>query len=74
MRQIVIRGQILISVMLALFAVLTLHAQNASVILERDGNTIVLEPYAPNIIRVTMSKDKAAATGAAGIGFVELPR
>ena len=59
--------------MLAFFAGLTLHAQNAGVILERDGNTIVLEPYAPNIIRVTMSKDKEAATGTAGIGFVGTP-
>src|SRR5664280_125761 len=73
MRLIVNRGKILISVMLAFFAAPTLHAQNADMIVERDGNTIVLEPYAPNIIRVTLSKNKAAATEAAGYGFVGTP-
>src|ERR1019366_1613181 len=73
MRLIVNRGKILISVMLAAFAGLPLHAQNAGMILERDGNTIVLEPYAPNIVRVTLSKNRAAATEGAGYGFVGTP-
>ena len=34
---------------------------------------ISLEPYAPNIVRVTMSTDRAAATGAPGYGFVAKP-
>ena len=34
---------------------------------------ISLVPYAPNILRVTMSTDKAAATGAPGYGFVAKP-
>ena len=38
-------------------------AQGRTVELDRDGRTIVLEPYAPNILRVTMSTDKAAASG-----------
>jgi alpha-glucosidase/alpha-D-xyloside xylohydrolase len=42
-------------------------------VLERDGRVISLEPYAPNILRVTMSTDKAAATGAPGYGFVAKP-
>ena len=30
-------------------------AQETRVVLDRGGSTIVLEPYAPNIIRVTLS-------------------
>ena len=48
-------------------------AQGSSFVLDRDGRTIVLEPYAPNILRVTLSKDKAAATGAAGYGLIGTP-
>jgi hypothetical protein len=32
-----------------------LHAQEAHVVLSRNGQTIVLEPYAPNILRLTLS-------------------
>ena len=39
----------------------------------RKGRTISLEPYAPNILRVTISIDKAAATGDPGYGFVAKP-
>ncbi len=42
-------------------------------VLERKGRFISLEPYAPNILRITMSSDKAAATGAPGYGFVAKP-
>lgn len=45
-------------------------AQGGTVELDRDGRTIVLEPYAPNILRVTMSTDKAAAAARPGYGFV----
>ena len=38
------------------------RAQSGPLVLERSGRTISLEPYAPNILRVTMSIDKAAAT------------
>ena len=48
-------------------------AQRNSLVLEREGRTISLEPYAPNILRVTMSSDKAAATNAPGYGFVAKP-
>ena len=73
MNLIVNRGNVLISVMLAFFAGSALHAQDSGMVVERDGNTIVLEPYAPNIVRVTMSKNRADATGTAGIGFVGTP-
>ena len=47
-----------------------LGAQTSQVVLDRSGSTIVLEPYAPNIIRVTLSKDKGEAAAPPGYGFV----
>ena len=44
--------------------------QNAALVRDRAGRVISLEPYAPNIVRVTMSSDKAGATGVPGYGFV----
>ena len=43
------------------------------VVLSRPGRTVVLEPYAPNIIRVTLSSEKSAALAAPGYGFVGTP-
>ncbi len=48
-------------------------AEAAPVVLDRDGSTIVLEPYAPNIIRVTLSLNKDEALAAPGYGFVAKP-
>ena len=48
-------------------------AQSGPLVLEREGRVISLEPYAPNILRVTMSLDKAAASGGPGYGFVAKP-
>ena len=48
-------------------------AQSGPLVLERPGRVLSLEPYAPNIVRVTMSTDKAAATGAPGYGIVARP-
>jgi alpha-D-xyloside xylohydrolase len=47
-------------------------AQSSSQRLEvdRGGATIVLEPYAPNILRVTLSLKRAPALAAPGYGFV----
>ena len=45
-------------------------AQGAALVVVRKGRTISLEPYAPNILRITMSTDRAAATGPSGYGFV----
>lgn len=42
-------------------------------VLARDNSTIVLEPYAPNIIRVTLSLKKDKALAAPGYGFVAHP-
>lgn len=43
------------------------------IVLDRGGSTIVFEPYAPNIIRVTLSLLKDRATAAPGYGFVAAP-
>lgn len=48
-------------------------AQSGPWLLERGGRVISLEPYAPNILRVTMSINKAAATSGPGYGFVATP-
>jgi alpha-D-xyloside xylohydrolase len=49
------------------------YAQTSQIVLDRDGGTIVLEPYAPNIVRVTLSLQKEPATAAPGYGFVANP-
>lgn len=48
------------------------NAQGGSLVLERNGRVISLERYAPNVVRVTMSVDKAPATSAPGYGVVGL--
>jgi alpha-D-xyloside xylohydrolase len=49
------------------------YAQGPQIVLDRGGSTIVLEPYAPNIIRVNLSLSKGPATAAPGYGFVASP-
>jgi alpha-glucosidase/alpha-D-xyloside xylohydrolase len=56
----------------ALFAC-SASAQPGPLVLERGKGVISLEPYAPNILRVTMSADKASAMAAPGYGFVAQP-
>jgi len=56
----------------ALFAC-SASAQQGPLVLERGKGVISLEPYAPNILRITMSTDKASATAAPGYGFVAQP-
>ncbi len=41
--------------------------------LDRKGETIVLEPYAPNIVRVTLSLQKEHALAAPGYGLIASP-
>ena len=48
-------------------------AQTDPLVLEREGRVISLEPYAANILRVTISTDAAAAKSAPGFGFVASP-
>ena len=51
------------------------QAQNPSEHLELDlrGETIVLEPYTPNILRVTLSLQRESALAAPGYGIVAAP-
>jgi alpha-glucosidase/alpha-D-xyloside xylohydrolase len=41
--------------------------------LERDDRTVVLEPYAQNIVRITLSTAKSEALGTPGYGIVGSP-
>lgn len=42
-------------------------------LLNREGRTIALEPYAPNLLRVTIAKTPEAATAPAGYGIEAAP-
>lgn len=48
-------------------------AQDGALVLHREGRVISLVPYAPNIVRVTISTDAAAASSGPGYGFVGKP-
>jgi len=48
-------------------------AQSQRLELDRTGETIVLEPYAPNVVRVTLSLDRAPALAAPGYGVIAKP-
>jgi alpha-D-xyloside xylohydrolase len=68
------------SVILVLFAGIVLSAANAQaqnpsqrLELDRKGETIVLEPYAPNILRVTLSLQREPALAGPGYGIVAQP-
>ncbi len=49
------------------------NAEAPRIVMDRDGGTVVLEPYATNIIRVTLSLNKDSALAAPGYGFVGTP-
>src|SRR5580658_1354687 len=49
------------------------NAAPARVELNRTGETIVLEAYAPNILRVTLSLNREPALAGPGYGFVAAP-
>ena len=59
--------------MLALACGGVASAQATPVVVDRGGATIALEPYAPNIIRVTLSLNKTSALAPPGFGFVATP-
>ena len=41
--------------------------------LEREGRTVAVEPYGPNIVRITLSADRARALDGPGYGFEASP-
>ncbi len=49
------------------------RAEQPQVVLDRNGATVALQPYAPNIIRVTLSTMKESAVSAPGYGFMATP-
>jgi alpha-D-xyloside xylohydrolase len=57
----------------ALLASCDARAQSPQILLDRGGSTIALDPYAPNIVRITLSLQKEPATAAPGYGFVAHP-
>jgi alpha-glucosidase/alpha-D-xyloside xylohydrolase len=63
----------LISLMLAVSLGSPAMAQSRPLVLEREGGVLSLDPYAPNILRVTFSIDRAAATGPSGYGIAAKP-
>ena len=48
-------------------------AQATSFVLDRENRTIVLEPYGPNIVRITMGTQRPASIAKAGYGIVGTP-
>src|SRR5215472_11536024 len=68
-------SSVIFTIVLVIIATASAHAQNNDhrVVLERGPSTIVFEPYAPNIIRVTFSLLKDPALAAPGYGFVASP-
>src|ERR1700685_2242198 len=49
------------------------NAENPPFVFARDGTSIALEPYAANIIRVTLSMNKDQSVAAPGYGFTASP-
>ncbi|MGA2276971.1 MAG: TIM-barrel domain-containing protein [Terracidiphilus sp.] len=67
------RRGILLSAAMILLGTAALSAQENQLVLTRGKSTIVLEPYAPNILRVTLSLNRAPALAAPGFGVVATP-
>ena len=49
------------------------RGQSAAVVVERKGRVISVEPYAPNVVRVTMSIQKTPAISPPGYGVLAKP-
>jgi alpha-D-xyloside xylohydrolase len=60
-------------ILAALCGGFTLHGQIPQMVLDRTGETIVLEPYAPNILRVTLSLQREHAVAPPGYGILANP-
>ena len=68
-------GWIAMLTLLALRFVASAGAQDAlnRFVLERENRTIALEPYGPNIIRITLTQKQSAALAAPGYGITGTP-
>jgi alpha-D-xyloside xylohydrolase len=69
----IVRTAMLYMLGLAATGSMAVLAQDNKFVLDRDGRTIVLEAYASNILRFTLSKDHATAAGAPGYGILGTP-
>jgi len=69
----VCRSRSFISAAVLLLFAVALPAQEGKVVLTRGTSTIVLEPYAPNILRVTLSLKREPAVAAPGYGLIAAP-
>lgn len=49
------------------------QSSSSTFVLQRDNHTIAIEPYGPNIVRITLSTRKDAALAAPGYGFIDKP-
>ncbi len=67
------RSSIVLFVAALLFGGLMVNAQEGKVVLERGKATVVLEPYAPNILRVTLSINRDKALAGPGVGVIGSP-
>jgi len=67
--------QLTILLIVLFFVVGHIQAQERSqaFVLQRDGRTISIEPYAANVVRITLSTQQAAAVAHAGYGIVGTP-
>ena len=68
-----ILGRVLCAVLFAGLFPAGAAAQEGPLVLQREGRVISLVSYAPNIVRVTVSTDRAAATSAPGYGIIAHP-
>ena len=56
--------------LIALVVLSAARAQNASFVLNRGDETMLVEPYAPNILRISLSLKKDEAIKGPGYGFI----
>jgi len=63
----------LVAMMILAAAPSQAQSNQDTVVLTRQNATVMLEPYAPNILRVTLSLNKADATSAPGYGITAKP-
>jgi alpha-glucosidase/alpha-D-xyloside xylohydrolase len=73
LKAIVRKGVIAVILAALMFECRAAWSADTQIVLSREGRLVVFEPYAPNIVRVTLSSEKSAALAAAGYGFVGTP-
>jgi len=67
------RGPVVVGLGILLVGGRALWGADTHIVLSRTDRTVVIEPYAPNIVRITVSSEKSAALAVPGYGFVGTP-